>query len=294
MEVPENHSQQLNPSHSCIHQCNVMDLEEPLTVPETYAQMVTPDQTLGPADKVESQTICTISSFSNSCHQVQDEEEKKDEELTSKFQPSLESIGDCLSPKAISTLSSASSEEGQFPFNDLEEFQISEVHHMESISLENVDKESPSFSPDSHEIIEEVNGQVNENNESYLSSEKFVQENPWTDLEIEKSKVTSSPIIIPRSHKVSGKEVGRLVESLPNLWSHTENPDAHDVQSPLRHSLDSRSISLNSKMQGKDDSSCIRSDKDSQLAGEQSTTENTEILGEPINVLAIPAVGKTD
>ena len=294
MEVPENHSQELNPSHSCIHQCNVMDLEEPLTVPETYAQMVTPDQTLGPADKVESQTICTISSFSNSCHQVQDEEEKKDEELTSKFQPSLESIGDCLPPKAISTLSSASSEEGQFPFNDLEEFQISEVHHMESISLENVDKESPSFSPDSHEIIEEVNGQVNENNESYLSSEKFVQENPWTDLEIEKSKVTSSPIIIPRSHKVSGKEVGRLVESLPNLWSHTENPDAHDVQSPLRHSLDSRSISLNSKMQGKDDSSCIRSDKDSQLAGEQSTTENTEISGEPINVLAIPAVGKTD
>ncbi|KAM3758250.1 hypothetical protein ACB098_01G029600 [Castanea mollissima] len=289
--LPENHSQQLNPSHSCLHQCNVMDLEEPLTVPETYAQMVTPDQTLGPAEKVESQTICTISSFSNSGHQVQDEEEKKDGELTSKFQSSLESIGDCLPPKAISTLSSASSEEGQFPFNDLEEFQISEVQHMESISPENVDKESPSFSPDSHEIIEEVNGQVNENNESYLSSEKFVQDNPQTDLEIEKSKVTSSPIIIPRSHKVSGKEVGRLVESLPNLWSHTENPDAHDVQCPLRHSLDSRSISLNSKMQGKDDSSCIRSDKDSLLAGEQSTTENTEISGEPINVLAIPAVG---
>ncbi|KAF3964078.1 hypothetical protein CMV_011598 [Castanea mollissima] len=291
VEVSENHSQQLNPSHSCIHQCNVMDLEEPLTVPETYAQMVTPDQTLGPAEKVESQTICTISSFSNSGHQVQDEEEKKDGELTSKFQSSLESIGDCLPPKAISTLSSASSEEGQFPFNDLEEFQISEVQHMESISPENLDKESPSFSPDSHEIIEEVNGQVNENNESYSSSENFVQENPQTDLEIEKSKVTSSPIIIPRSHKVSGKEVGRLVESLPNLWSHTENPDAHDVQCPLRHSLDSRSISLNSKMQGKDDSSCIRSDKDSLLAGEQSTTENTEISGEPINVLAIPAVG---
>ncbi|KAL4649677.1 hypothetical protein ACB092_01G032000 [Castanea dentata] len=291
VEVPENHSQQLNPSHSCIHQCNVMDLEEPLTVPETYAQMVTPDQTLGPAEKVESQTICTISSFSNSGHQVQDEVEKKDEELTSKFQSSLESIGDCLPPKAISTLSSASSEEGQFPFNDLEEFQISEVQYMESISPENIDKESPSFGPDSHEIIEEVNGQVNENNESYSSSENFVQENPQTDLEIEKSKVTSSPIIIPRSHKVSGKEVGRLVESLPNLWSHTENPDAHDVQCPLRHSLDSRSISLNSKMHGKDDSSWMRSDKDSQLAGEQSTTENTEISGEPINVLAIPAVG---
>ena len=56
--------------------------------------------------------------------------------------------------------------------------------------------------------------------ESY-SSEKFVQENLLTDIEIEKSKVTSNPIIITKSHKVSGNEVGQLVESLPNLWSHT-------------------------------------------------------------------------
>ena len=43
--------------------------------------------------------------------------------------------------------------------------------------------------------------------ESY-SSEKFVQENLLTDIKIEKSKVLSSPIIITRSHKVPGNEVG--------------------------------------------------------------------------------------
>ena len=89
-----------------------------------------------------------------------------------------------------------------------------------------------------------------------------------TDIEIEKSKVLlSSPIIITRSHKVPGNEVGQLVESLPNLWSHTENLDAHDAHCPLSHSLDSRSKSLKSKMWSKDYSSYISSDQDQQLAG---------------------------
>nr|POE68667.1 hypothetical protein CFP56_72702 [Quercus suber] len=96
--------------------------------------------------------------------------------------------------------------------------------------------------------------------ESY-SSENFVQENLLTDIEIEKSKVLVSPIIRTRSHKVSSNEVGQLVESLPNLWSHTENLDAHDVHSPLSHSLDSRSKSLKSKMRSKDDSSYISSNQ---------------------------------
>ena len=117
--------------------------------------------------------------------------------------------------------------------------------------------------------------------ESY-SSEKFVQENLLTDIQIEKSKVLSSPIIITRSHKVSGNEVGQLVESLPNLRSHTENLDAHGVHCPLSHSLDSRSKSLKSKMWSKDYSSYISSDQDQQLAGEQSTNENALLcaLGE--------------
>ena len=113
-----------------------------------------------------------------------------------------------------------------------------------------------------------------------------------TDIEIEKSKVLSSPIIITRSHKVSGNEVGQLVESLPDLWSHTENLDAHDVHCPLSHSLDSRSKSLKSKMWSKDYSSYISSDQDQQLAGEQSTNENAQISGEPTNVPALQLVRK--
>ncbi|KAK7813085.1 hypothetical protein CFP56_006112 [Quercus suber] len=127
--------------------------------------------------------------------------------------------------------------------------------------------------------------------ESY-SSEIFVQENLLTDIEIEKSKLLSSSIIITRSYKVSGNEVGQLVESLPNLWSHTENLGAHDVHCPLSHSLDLKSKSLKSKMRSKDDSSYISSNQDQQLAGEQSTNENAQISGEPTNVPALQLVRK--
>lgn len=288
MEDPENHSQQMNHSHSFIQKCNVMDLEGPSIVPEVHTQMVHVDPTLGLDDKVESQSICTISGFSNSAHEAQDKE-NKDEEITSKFQPSLESIGDCIPTKAISTLSSGSSEDEQFLFSDLDE--ISEVQRMESISPVNVDKESPSSRP---EGIKEANRSVNERYDPSLFSEKSAQENPFIDLEgsIEKLRISSSPIIIPRSHEVSGEEVGRPVESLPNLWSHTVSPDAHDFRHPLSQSLDSSSKSLYSKLQSKDDSSYIKSDIDPQLAPGQPNIEDAQVSVEPIDVLANSSVGK--
>ncbi|XP_059453203.1 phosphatidate phosphatase PAH2 isoform X4 [Corylus avellana] len=287
VEDAENHSQQMNPSHSFIHKCNVMDLEGSPIAPEVDTQMVSADPTLGLDDKLESQSICTISGFSNSAHQAQDKETNKDEEITSKFPPSLESIGDCVPTKAISTLSSGSSEEEQFLFGDLDE--ISEVQRMESISPVHVDKESPSSGP---EGIKEANGSVNERYDPSLFSEKSAQENPFIDLEgsTEKLRISSSPIIIPRSHKAY-EDVGLPVESLPNLWSHTVSPDAHDFRRPLSQSLDSSSKSLNSKLQSKDDSSYIKSDKDPQLAPEQPNIEDIQISVEPINVLANSAVG---
>jgi hypothetical protein len=205
VEDPENHSHQMNPS-SFIDKCNVMDLEGPPIVPEVYTQMVSADPTLGLDDKLESQSICTISGFSNSAHQVQDKENNKDEEITSKFPPSLESIGDCVPTKASSTLSSGSSEEEQFLFGDLDE--IGEVQHMESISPVHVDKGSPSSGP---EDIKEANGPVNERYDPSLFSEKSAQEDPFIDLEgsIEKLRISSSPILIPRSHKAD-EEVGLL------------------------------------------------------------------------------------
>ncbi|KAE8100655.1 hypothetical protein FH972_018532 [Carpinus fangiana] len=287
VEDPENHSHQMNPSPSFTHKCNAMDLEGPPIVPEVYTQMVSADPTLGLDDKLESQSICTISGFSNSAHQAQDKENNKDEEITSKFPPSLESIGDCVPTKALSTLSSGSSEEEQFLFGVLDE--ISEVQHMESISPVHVDKGSPSSGP---EDIKEANGPVNERYDPSLFSEKSAQEDPFIDLEgsIEKLRISSSPIIIPRSHKAY-EEVGLLVESLPNLWSHTISPDAHDFRRPLSQSLDSSSESLNSKLQSEDDSSYIKSDKDPQLALEWPNTEDTQIAVEPVNVLANSAVG---
>lgn len=286
MEVHEIHSRQISPSSSCIDKCDVVDLEEPPEVAEFYTQMVRVDQTLSSVDEVGSpSSTCTTSSSSNSAHQAQDKE-NKNEGITSKFQSSTESFGTCVPTKVMSMLPSESSEEEQFLFSDIDG--ISEMQCVESISREHVDKESVSVSP---EHIKGVNGLVNERYGPSESLEKLVGENPLTDLEnSEELKVTSTPIIISRKHMVCSEEGRRLVQSLPNLCPHCENPNAHNIdQPPLSQSLDSSSESLSFKLQGKTDSSYVKFDKDLQLAMEHT---NIEYIGEPTNVLASPAVGK--
>lgn len=285
MEVREIHSRQISPSSSCIDKCDVVDLEEPPAVAEFYTQMVSVDPTLSSVDEVGSPSTRTISSSSNSAHQAQDME-NKDEGITSKIQPSMESIGTCVPTKVTSMVPSGSSEEEQLLFSDIDG--ISEMQCLESISREHMDKEGVSVSP---ERIKEANGSVNVRYGSSQPLEKLVEENPPTDLEnsTEKLRITSTPIIISRKHMVCSEEGLRLVQSLPNLCSHTENPNALNIDHPLSHSLDSSYKSLSLKLQNKCDSSYIKSDKDLQLAVEQL---NTEDMGEPTNVLASPAVGK--
>ncbi|KAG2666417.1 hypothetical protein I3760_15G059500 [Carya illinoinensis] len=284
VEVHEVHSRQISPSSSCIDKCDVVDLEEPPAVAKFYTQMVSVDPTLSSVGEVRSPSTRTISSSSNSAHQAQDME-NKDEGITSKFQPSMESIGTCVPTKATSMLPSGSSEEEQFLFSDIDG--ISEMQCVESISREHVDKESVSVSPDH---IKEANGSVNVRYGSSQPLEKLVEENPLTDLEnsTEKLRITSTPIIISGKQMVCSEEGRRLVQSLPNLCPHTENPNALNIDHPLSHSLDSSYKSLSLKLHNKCDSSYIKSDKDLQLAVEQL---NTEDMGESTNVVASPAVG---
>ncbi|XP_040996379.1 phosphatidate phosphatase PAH1 [Juglans microcarpa x Juglans regia] len=284
VEVREIHSRQISPSSSCIDKCDVVDFEEPPAVAEFYTQMVGVDPTLSSVDEVGSPSTRTISSSSNSAHQAQDME-NKDEGMTSKFQPSMESIGTCVPTKATSMVPSGSSEEEQLLFSDIDG--ISEMQCVESISREHLDEESVSVSP---ERIKEANGSVNVRYGSSQPLEKLVEENPPTDIEnsTEKLRITSTPIIISRKHMVCSEEGWRLVQSLPNLCPHTENPNALNIDHPLSHSLDSSYKSLSLKLQNKCDSSYIKSDKDLQLAVEQL---NTEDMGEHTNVLASPAVG---
>ncbi|XP_057973646.1 phosphatidate phosphatase PAH2 [Malania oleifera] len=128
---------------------------------------------------------------------------------------------------------------------------------------------------------------------SQSSSDGLVQDNLSSVIIeefIEKQMTRSSSITIPGIRKVAGEEVGRLVKSLPNILSHTDNMDTLHLRRSLSDSLDSSSKILNSALLGNDVSNCIKSDADEeeQLAPERqtSTSEGTEISVELQNVMA--------
>ncbi|KAK9270903.1 hypothetical protein L1049_026489 [Liquidambar formosana] len=270
VEVRENHSQRMNPSNSCMPDYNGVELEEPPMVPESYTQKVSIDPILGSVE-VELRSICTTSSFSNSV-QGQDKKKTGDEYNISELQPSDE----------VSVSSSENSEEEQFLFSDHDDLKLGDVQCVESHSPDHV-----------QEGIEAVNESLNTDYVSHSSSNEFAQENLPNDFEHlgEKSRKKSSPICIPGSHKVSSVEVGRLVESLPNMWSQVDDLGAHDLCRPC-HSLDSNSKSLEQTLLRNNVSSSIKSDADKEhkLAKEQPTVEDTRISGELNNVLVNPAV----
>lgn len=267
VEVPENYSPPTSPFCSCVPKSNVVDREEPLAPPDFYSQMVSMDPTLGSVDEAESKGACIISGFSNLAPETQDNENKKEEEITSKFQASLESVCDYIMTEAIPILPSGSSEEEHFLFSDLDG--ISKMQFVKSISPEQVDKESCSISPG---FINEANVPLNERYELSSSSDNCFEENSLSDLEnsIEKLRVMSHPIIVPGTHKVSARKVGQLVESLPNLGYRPE----HDIDHPLSQSQGASSKVLNLKWQT-GDSSCIKSDRYQEMALEQPNIEDT-------------------
>ncbi|KAE8718138.1 Phosphatidate phosphatase PAH2 [Hibiscus syriacus] len=200
--------------------------------------------------------------------------------------PSVESVDDSENfygdsdPKR-SVPSSESSEDEQFLFTDLDAFKLHKTNC--------VNKDLPSICTEN----EEVNGLCNVNKESCLNPDKFVQENPSTNLEIsfEKTRIVSNPISISRNHSVAGEKNEWQVESLPNIWSPLALFDVNNHH-PLSRSLDSNSETMKWASIKKDDSSCIRSvaDKEQPLAHEKSSCEESETSGKLKNTLYNPAV----
>ncbi|XWS25632.1 hypothetical protein CRYUN_Cryun27aG0084600 [Craigia yunnanensis] len=241
-----------------------LDSEGALTMSESYSQMVNVDPVIG--------------DFGD---QVEDEKNTKDV-----LHPSLESVDDSQNfygdsdPKR-SVLPSESSEDEQFLFSDLDEFKLHEPDCVNKDLYPSVCTEN-----------EEVNGLCNVN-ESYLNPDKFVQENPLTDLEnsVEKSRILSNPISISRNPRVAGDKNGWQVESLPNMWSPVAKFDAKN-HLPVSHSLDSNSETMKWTSIRKDDSSCIRSyaDEEQPLALEGSSSEESETSRKLKNTLYNPAV----
>lgn len=248
VEIPGNHSQRTNSCTSCVL---VYDDVEPVGPPMVLQ--------------------CSTSTV-GLAHHVQDEKNIREENDASEVQL-------C---QGVSISSSVSSEEGQFPFSDIDYLKLTEVQCAESSYPVSVDKINiPSLTL---EVPEAVNVSSNANCESHSSSEKCVQENLPILGQI------SSPIVIPGKHEVVFERGGRMVESLPIMWSHVDDLGAHDLRRPY-HSLDSGTKSSKWRFLRNNVSSFIKSDEVHQLAGGQPTTHGTQMPGELNDVPDYPAVG---
>lgn len=266
VEVPNGSSEQTN--HLCY--CT-----EPLISRESYAQIIHTNPTSGSGEEVEPQNLCTISSFTNSFHQFDDEENMKVE-----GSPSSESER----TEAINILPSVSLEAEQLLFGVFDEVKSSEIQIMESEFPGNMDIENfPSCSPDGTEELD--------TDQSHSPPEKFVEDNQSTDSKnsMGNMRVASSPIGITRSHKA-----GRMAESLPIIWSQIDGFGAHDDHW-LSHSLDSNSEPLKWTMQSKDNLSSIIADgnEEHQFAAELLDIKDALVTGELKDIPFNPAIGKT-
>lgn len=210
--------QQTNPYYPSICGHDRENLELPVTETSSYTHMVCTDGAIGSSEG-ESKGASSISGFSNSVDQTQDE---NGDEITRNMLPlhpgsvdSVRLIGDCGPTKVAKVPASESSDEDQFFLSDIDDFEPGK-NPGESTFPDPVDKE------------------------------RFVQMNGSHKFEslTENSKVISSPISIPRRHTDHGPDGMRMAESLPNMWSDIDDLGAKSLSQPLSHSLESNSTSL--------------------------------------------------
>lgn len=229
-----------------------------------------------PEEQAKLQNNCSISSFGNLVHKVQDEKNIRDGNKMNELRPSQD----------ISISLSECSEQEQFLFGDLDDLKLSKVHCTESVSPDHVDKEThPSLALGG---IGTMNEFLKTDDASYSSPDKFGQDNLPNDSEelVENWRKISTPIAIPGSHKVAGEGVGRLVESLPIMRSHDGVVDL-DALHPC-YSLDSNSKSSKWTLLRNNISSRMKSnaDKEHQLANGQPTIVDAQISGE-LNIVPV-------
>lgn len=281
IDASNSFSNQTNPS-SCMHIHDKVNLEVPMIMSKSDAQMVGADPILGSAEELESMSTGTILSFSNTGQKTQDVKNNSKEIIRNEPQSAVDSFGgsedfygSCGPTKTAIIPALESSEEEQFIFSDLDELKPSRTQ-CESNFLGVKDEENdPAFCLERNE---EMDGSLDTSDVSCSSPDQFVQESKLADLETSKenSKLTSSPIGIPKVHSVIDAEVSRLVESLPNMRSRFDNMDANDIHFPLSHSLDSISKSLEETLCRTNESECVKLDTENEI---QSAKEHSNIEG---------------
>ncbi|XP_050213037.1 phosphatidate phosphatase PAH2-like isoform X1 [Mercurialis annua] len=264
MESHDIYYQQTIPFSSSAHGHNELNFEVPATV-SPFTQMVYVDPIFDSVE-IESNTDSSMPSFNNSIHQVQAEVITGNDFTRNERQCSLESVGDseqlnrgCGLTKTASIPVCESSEDEQFFFSDIDDCEPKEAQGKSAFPDALGEEHLPSSSP---EAINTANEPVLVNDESSSSPHNFSPKNEPSVFGnfIENSKLTSSSIHIPKRHSVDGAEVGRLAESLPNLWSDIDNMDKQELSCSFSRSLELNSKSLEWNMLHRSDSHCTNSE----------------------------------
>ncbi|TYH71984.1 hypothetical protein ES332_D05G222500v1 [Gossypium tomentosum] len=246
-----------------------LDSEGVLTM---SVEMVGVDPVIG-LEEMKSHSIHITSTISDLGDDVENARTIKDV-----LHPSLGSLDDSLNfygdsdPKR-SVPPSATSEDEQFLFSDLDEFKLHEPDCVNKDLHSSICTET-----------EEVNGLCNVNNEPCFNPHNFVQESPSTylDFSVEKAGIVSNPISISRNHKVAGEKNGWQIESLPTTWPIVAKFDVNN-NLPLSHSLDSSCETLKWIS--------IKEDDERPLAHGKSSCEESETSRKLENTLYNPCIG---
>ncbi|XP_043713795.1 phosphatidate phosphatase PAH2-like isoform X2 [Telopea speciosissima] len=256
-------------------------------------------------EEAVSQSMGTSSDVSSSIL-VQCKENIGLDDKTKEHSPSLDFVCDTQKPllNSVPVKESIpppeSLEEDQLLFGDIDGLDPIGVQLKESVSQESIKIEyHPSLTLDG---IEDVHETVDINHDSSSSRGKLADIYPASNFEglIEESGTQSSPIRIPKPHKVSGENGLRLLESLPIIRSHIDSLEKSDAHHPLSHSLDLNSGNLRLGLLVQDVSSSLKADADSEhslahkhprILDTQATAElerasTSSNVGEPERALA--------
>ncbi|CAK9177000.1 unnamed protein product [Ilex paraguariensis] len=259
-------------------------------VTEMYSQMVNVHPIGGSTEVVASHNTFTISGFSNSVNHAKDENSTREKNIPGEIQSYLEPVGgiqefsgDCVQTESINISPPKGSREDLL-FGDMDDFKLTEVQCV-SLFPDLVENENyASITPrGTKAAIESLSSSC----EPDSSTDKLIHEKLPNDVEeLRISKTISSEINIPTSGKVLGEEVGQVVKSLPNMWSHGNDLVTHNLHHSLGHSVDSNSKISKWTTLRRNVSSFIKSDVDNEdkLSQAQPTIEEAKIseaIGDP-------------
>ncbi|KAJ4930472.1 hypothetical protein NE237_008259 [Protea cynaroides] len=269
LKVLENKSQVTDISPSHISENNEVVLGRQSKVLVLLNQDAGVNEILDVVEEAASQSLC-ISSDPSSSIPVQCKENIGLDDKMNEHCPLLDFGCDTCKPiidsvtmrESIPPLESL--EEDQLLFGKIDGLHSIEVQCEESISQESIKIGNHPFlnwegTEDEHETIKI-------NHDSSLFQGKLADKYSASSFEglMEESGTQSSPISIPKPHKVSGEKGLRSLESLPITRDHINSLEMSDACHPVSHSLDSKSGNLRLGLLGQDGLSSLKPDTDSE------------------------------